>query len=372
MNASTFASALPPSGDIVIDTIHMRDVPAAFDALSPQASREYYKCTVAPTDLAGSFASHFKGVARFGGKLIFTHTDLDPFCPAPNGKYLVGNEIVSGNQGTIDYSGDTLHPCWRHPCRIQVCGNFMAIGIQASADGDGAKHSEIQIYDVTSVLDGQPATLVTAIPRLDDGINGVGMTREATPDGRYIVAGVNGKKLSVYRTVTSSMPQDAAGFPRIFHVDFPDSGAGLGLITQTNGDIYLVSMNADDSGADSQIALYQLDLDNKTCTYVTKKAMPVTDLSASITLMEQYLKTLGQPFGGLMSWLLQLASGTMNTSFRWGRGLVVTSSDTFEIYATDRNVLVIPPTEEPGSEKDFSILVWGRRPKVGADAGVDA
>jgi hypothetical protein len=352
--------APPANENIVIDTIQMTDVKAAFGALSMRPSREYYKCPIPPTGITGSFESHFKGVARFGGKLIFTHTDLDFLFPACNGKYLIGDAIVTGEMGTIEFIGDTLHPGWCHPCGSQVCGNFMAVGIQQSAQGPGALTSQIQICDVTNVLANLPMTLVACIERPTDGINGVGFTKEAGPNGQYIVAAVNGTKLDVYRSLSTSLGAETSSFAPVFDMDFPDSGAGLGLITQANGEIYLVSMNADDDGGDSHIALYQLDLEGKTCKFVTSKKAPIPDMSASITMMEQYLKTIDPPLGGLASWLLQLASSTVNTSFRWGRGLAVTSADNFELYATDRNVLVVSDAQQPNSNKNFSILVWGR------------
>jgi hypothetical protein len=353
---------------VIPANLQMNDVQAAFAALPAQATRQYYECPTLPTDAAGLLESHFKGVARFGNKLIFTHTNLDPFCSNKNGKYLIGDIIRSGDQGQIDQVGDTAHPGWCHPCAAQACGSFMAMGIQQAASGSGSKISEIQIYDLRNCLDGEPITLLGTIQRPDDGINGVGMTKEAGPDGRYIVAGVNGNALTVYRSTTSSLlPWGTSRFVEVLQVpDFPDSGAGLALITQTDGAIFLISMNADDDGTNSLITLYKLDLDSvpSACFILAQKAMLVPGMSESLTDLERYLENSDPPWGAVLSALLKLGNGMLNSSFRWGKGLSITSSTSMEIYATDRNVLPLSHLPKSVSKKDFSVVVWASSPLI--------
>ncbi|MYM88137.1 hypothetical protein GTP91_13225 [Rugamonas sp. FT82W] len=350
--------------DVIPANLQVNDVQAVFAALPTQATREYYECKVPPTAPTGMIESHFKGVAAFGDKLIFTHTDLDPICPASHGKYLVGDVVFTGDQGQIDLVGDTAHAGWCHPCGAQACGSFMAMGIQKSASGSGADTSEIQIYDTRNASHDQPIVLIGTIPRPNDGINGVAMTREDGDDGKYIVAGVNGRSLTIYRSTHSSL---LSGEPLDFNViyqtdEFSASGAGLALITQVGGDTYLISMNADDDGSNSEIALYQLFL--KALPYAcvpvpgAKKSMPVPGMSESITLLETYLATIPPPWGPLLAGLLELGSGVLNSSFRWGKGLSITTPDTIEIYATDRNVLPISHIPQINSKKDFSLVVW--------------
>lgn len=355
--------------DIIPASPQLNDVQAAFAALPTQGRREYYECKVLPTAPTGMFESHFKGVAAFGDKLIFTHTDLDPICPALHGKYLIGGVIFTGDQGQIDLVGDTAHTGWCHPCGAQACGSFMAMGIQKSASGNGAAKSEIQIYDIRNALHDQPISLIGTIPRPNDGINGVAMTKEDGADGKYIVAGVNGTSLTIYRSTHSSL---LSGGPMEFNVifqtdQFSASGAGLALITQVGGDTYLVSMNADDDGSNSEIALYQLYL--KAAPYAcvpvpgATKSMAIPGMSESITLLETYLATIPPPWGPLLAGLLELGSGILNSSFRWGKGLSITTPDSIEIYATDRNVLPISHIPQINSKKDFSLVVWaGGRP----------
>jgi len=58
--------------------IVMNDVEKTFSRVSSQGTRMYYKCDDAPTYITGLAESHFKGVASFNNKLIFSHTNLDP------------------------------------------------------------------------------------------------------------------------------------------------------------------------------------------------------------------------------------------------------------------------------------------------------
>ena len=67
----------------------------------------------------------------------------------------------------------------------------MAQGIQQTADGD--QPSEIEILDIRNTAVNQRPTLLGVIDRPEAGTNGVGMTKMAGPDGKYLVAAVNGK-----------------------------------------------------------------------------------------------------------------------------------------------------------------------------------
>lgn len=345
---------------VVPANLQMADVQATFAAVNVQGIRQYYRCGDPPTQLPGLLESHFKGIAVFGNKRIFTHTDIDPIAPASSGRLLVGDVITSGLQGSIDVDLYTQHPGWCHPCGIQACGSFMAMGIQATASGSGVP-SEIQILDIRNLLLDEPPVLLGTIDRPQDGINGVAMTKEAGDDGRYLVAGVNGTTLTVYRSSGSSLlPPGSASFAPVFEdTAFPDSGAGLALITQADGGIFLVSMNADDNGQHSLIGLYRLDLEASppTCCRLAQKAMPVPGISAAITQLQEYVASL-PGVGRMLSALLALLVGTLNSSFRWGKGLSITSADSFEIYATDRNVLPLSKIPGSASTNDFSLVVW--------------
>ncbi|MDQ1833487.1 hypothetical protein [Massilia scottii] len=361
------------SGNVVLPVIpanlQMDDVQTAFLAMPEQGNRQYYACPTPPTDPAGLLESHFKGVASFADKLIFTHTNLDPCwdpsAPSADGKYLIGDIVGSGGQGEIDEVGDTAPSGWPHPCAAQACGSFMAMGIQKSASGSGSDASEIQVYDLRDCLLGQPITVLGTIERPEDGINGVGMTKEAGPDGKYLIAGVNGRVLTVYRSTTSTLvPWGATKFVQVLKVcDFPASGAGLALITQTHGGVFLVSLNADDDGANSRIGLFKLDLDATppACIPLLKKEMNIPGMSDSLTILEAYLDA--QPlWGPVLGGLLKLGSNLLNSSFRWGKGLSITSAASMEIYATDRNVVPLSHLPDSGSKKDFSVVVWASSP----------
>lgn len=355
MNSPRFApSSVTGSG--FSGPIRMNDVAAAFAALPALGRRDYYDCPTAPTGLTAMPASHFKGVATCGDRRIFTHTDLDWPIPAASGKYLVAGPCPAGGVGMIDLIADTAHAGWDHPCGMQSCGTLLAMGIQKAAHGCGASHSEVQIYDMAGIPGGGPLTLLTTFTQPSDGVNGVGMTREAGSDGRYLVATVNGKILRVYRSATG-VPDDFREL--LVDENFPDSGAGLGLITQTDDRIFLISMNANDDGSGSRAALYRLDLDQPapSCVAVNSRALPIHDSSDSITLLAAYIAALPEIGRGLAAALAPLWA-LINTSFRWGRGLAVTSPDTFELYATDRNVLMLSRIPAIRSHRDFSVMVW--------------
>jgi hypothetical protein len=144
--------------------------------------------------------------------------------------------------------------------------------------------------------------------------------------------------------------------------NFPDSGAGLALVTQfEDGAIYLFALNADNSGANNQLNLYKLDLQNTqpVCTLIAQKDMQIPGMSDSITLSEKYLLGIPPPLGPILSTLFStIGAAVMNSSFTWGKGLAVSTKNTIEVYASDRNVLSLSRIPLVGSEKDFSLVVW--------------
>jgi hypothetical protein len=89
-----------------------------------------------------------------------------------------------------------------------------------------------------------------------------------------------------------------------------------------------------------------------------QKRMSIPGISDSLTILEAYLKN-AQPFWGpLLAGLLELGNDVLNSSFRWGKGLSITSATSMEIYATDRNVVPLSHLPNSGSKKDFSVVVW--------------
>ena len=348
--------------------LEVRDVESLYASFPTTSTRrQYYRCNDAPTSATGLAQSHFKGIASFAGKLIFTHTNLDVVSTA-NGKYLIGDKIDCGNQGTTEGTFDTLHQGWSHPGAAQACGSFMAMGIQKSASGAGSEVSQIQIYDIRMAQVNQPIKLLGSIERTNIGINGVAITKKSGAAGRYIVAGVNGGNLTVYRSTSPSLITN--GVPTVEFVqvlqrdDFDASGAGLALVTQQgDGTIFLIALNADEGNVNSKMSLYQLDLQQSgpTCFKIQEKDMPVTDMSDLVTLLQRYMYAiLPIPIiGPLLNVLLAtLGAPLLNSSLRWGKGLAITSPDTIEIFASDRNVLPLSSIPVVGSDKDFSLLVW--------------
>jgi len=93
-------------------------------------------------------------------------------------------------------------------------------------------------------------------------------------------------------------------------------------------------------------------------------------MSDSVTLLQEYIAAIivfNPVVGAALSVLLALGSGFLNSSFRWGKGLAITSPDTITVYASDRNVLPLSRIPLVGSDKDFSVVVWTNGSSQGAD-----
>ena len=373
--------------------IEMNDVKAAFKKISPVGNRVFYESYHDyPTSSLGLIKSHFKGIASFDDQLIFTHTNLyvdplnptGPGIPAGPGKILIANKQTSGDQASISASYDTspYHAGWSHPCSSQACGSFMAMGIQVS--DDSSCFAEIHILDLTPLNNGaQPQNIGTiACVNISGGqsqfsaVNGVAMTKEQGDAGKYIVAGLQGHALTIYRSVNPYLTANPAD--NIFNAvgdtiqNFPRSGAGIALITQTNGDIYIIALDTDnDEGDNNSIYLCQLTITDSTVSssdVLDSKNMPVPGLSEAVRYATNgWVITDIGTLGGdpvLASFLTTFATGIqniniLNTSFRWGKGLAITSADDIQIYATDRNDLTTSQFSRPvDTQKDFSLVTW--------------
>jgi hypothetical protein len=345
---------------VVPANLELANVETVWQALPDAGSRRYFKCDDSPTSLTGLAKSHFKGLGVYQDKFIFTHTNLGLTGDGDNGKYVIADQFhdLKWSQAQTDGTFDTLHQGWPHPCSSQVCGSFMAMGIQAAESGPGASTSEIQILDVRLAEVNQPAKLIATIPHPEDGVNGVGMTKESGPDGKYLVAGINGTCLYVWRSRTSSLLGGPVQFDRVLKQTIEDSGPGLALVTQQNdGAIYMFALNAVAGEDKNQLNLYKLDLQSTPtkCTQVGTKNMHIPGVSDTVTLLTQYVAVLGPVFAALLA---EFGAPYLNTSFRWGKGLEVTSANTIRAYASDRNVIPLSQIPVVGSDKDFSVVTW--------------
>lgn len=345
---------------VVPANIEMDDVTATFNNVSPNGSRQYYISESAPTNVTGLAQSHFKGISVFGDKFIFAHTNLT-IPKSDNGVYLVADKITVSDTGRTELTTNTDHKGWQHPCASQACGSFMALGIQETADNP-SNTSEIEIYDLRKTQINQPAVLLGSIKRPRDGVNGVAITKEAGPDGHYLVAANNGNHLTVYRSSTSSLSGAFPDFSVVIdQTDFAESGVGMALITQKNGDVYIIGMDSDDNGNNNHISLFKLDFQAKKANRVATKLMPIPGMSESINLLKKYILAIF-PFNPIIAAaleaLLKMGDSTLNSSFRWGKGVAITSATSLEIYATDRNSLPLSDIPLVGSDKDFSLVTW--------------
>ncbi|GAC93594.1 dipeptidyl-peptidase 5 [Pseudozyma hubeiensis SY62] len=358
---------------------YLDDVVETFNSVSPANSRRtYFKCLKDPTDIPGLLKSHFKGISVYGGhdfnrKFIFSHTDVGE--GAKNGSIIIAEDLGEELQ-TTENTLPTLHPGWRHPCSSQACGSYMALGIQEDVDSES---SEIQILDIRPVAANLGPTIIGRIDRPTGGTNGVGMTRERGELGRYIVAAINGNKIDFYRSAYSVLPPfhpfgDFECLTPDHKLEFPVSGAGLGLVTQKDGQIFLIALDADDSTENNTAYLFSVKLlqqKNEKGQFVTLQkinqiALPVDTVSDSVKLFGANIALLTPVIGPILVALLyalynKFGVKRLSNSFRYGKGLFVSDSKTIEFFATDRNVAVFPPLL--GLEKNFSIMTWtGRAP----------
>jgi hypothetical protein len=361
VNQAVFTLKLTHTDVITPANIVLNDVEKTFKNVSQNGSRTYFKCDDAPTYITGLAQSHFKGVACFNDKLVFSHTNLDPIASTEYGKYMVADKVVCGDQGATNKTFETAHKGWHHPGGEQLCGSFMALGLQENADG--GHDSEIQIYDARPVQVNMPMQLIGAIKRTT-GINGVAMTKEAGDAGKYIVAGINGTGLTIYKSRNSNLITNgspSAEFDELCQLNLDISGPGIALATQKDGAIYLFAFDADDAGSYNKMYLYKLNLAEKTVTKIGERDMPVPGMSDSVTNMQYYIAAIlifNPPIGAVLSALLALGTGYLNSSFRWGKGMYITSEDSIEVFATDRNVLPLSRIPLIGSDKDFSVVKW--------------
>lgn len=374
-NTASYQMNCVDVSQVIPANIEMNNVQAAFNNISPVGTRQYYTCPDLPTDTIGLAQSHFKGISTFADKLIFSHTNLT-LPAAQNGSYMIADRIVPTpsqplvNQGLTELTAQTGHNGWPHPCASQACGSFMALGIQQSAKNP-ANTSEIQFYDLRPTQLNQPALYLNnlSIWRTEIGVNGVAMTKQSGDKGNYVVATIDGNHLIVYVSSTPNLLTDNIDWSAIIdEPNFSESGAGLALITEASGDIYLLTMNAEDDGSDPRIGLFQVDMTNNTInTIVAKYSMPVPGISQSIKDLETNIKALllvpgYQPIAIALNVLLTtFGEKYLNSSFRWGKGLKITDPDNLEIYATDRNVLPLSNlllSDLIISDKDFSLVTW--------------
>lgn len=361
-NAASWQVDLVDVAPVVPANRTLADVAAAYAALPTSGSRVYYKAAVQPTNITGLAQSHFKGMAFYAEKMILTHTNLAVGSDA-YGKYLLADDpavVRPLGTGMTDATYDTQVAGLRHPCSAQACGSFLAMGIQEDASSTA---SSIEIIDIRPVAANYPGQLIGVIPIPDDGINGVGMTKELGDDGKYVVAGVNGQTLRLYRSRNAAFDFGDYGnnvFDLVATVTgFADSGAGLGLITQDDGAIFLVALNADDSGANNTCNLYSVSADLTSVKPVAQKTMTIPGTSDSVADLELLAPTLPPPFGtALWALLKSIGEAQLNTSFRWGKGLAI-EEGSLAVYATDRNA--IPWSQIPAVpiNKDFSVVTWG-------------
>lgn len=355
----------------------MNDVEATFDEISEKGQRNYYKSEL-PIDIDDMINSHFKGVALFNDKLIYSHTNVplsDSGDSKNRGKYLEAYQVTCGNQGYVDRIYKSQPEGWCHPGGEQVCGSYMAVGIQKGAMD--MKESKIQIYDIRNVEVNADIELLGEIER-DDAINGCAMTKELGNDGKYIVAGIQDNILTVYKSKCSRLVSDDSGLP--FGTGFEEIGAikmhktfpGIALATQADGKVYLFGFDGD-PGKSNTIYLYQLDIQNiknisQPLKPIKTKEMLIPGMSDSVKNFKTEVLALSTTAGVLLpppfniigaagvkqlKKLLNDYEDELSTSFRWGKGLTITSANDVEVYATDRNVL---PLFE--SDKNFSVVTW--------------
>lgn len=376
------------SEDVIPSNIEMNDVEAAFFGIVPSGNRVFYETyDEYPTNSSkGLIRSHFKGISSYKNQLIFTHTNL-PYSGHSDsnpGKIIVANKQWGSDQASISaiYDTNRYHAGWSHPCSAQACGSFMAMGLQNT--DDSSCFAEIHILDLSPLDNGsQPVSIgiINCVNQTNGqpqpfAVNGVAMTKEHGDNGKYIVAGVQGNSLTIYKSVNSLLDNTIDN--NQFYVlgdtiqNFPRSGPGLALVTQTDGSIYLIALDTDDDeGSNNSIYLYKLTITDSGCTCsdeISSLKIPVPGLSEAVRYATgpALASIITQDFAcGLF--LFAFATGIqnrniLNTSFRWGKGVEIISPDHIKVYATDRNDLTTSRFRWPvDTQKDFSLVSWVTR-----------
>ncbi len=349
-----------PANPVLLDAVK------TFNGINPYGLHTFYQSSKFGFG-DWSVYSHFKGVAAFKKKLIFTHTNilpnLNPFSSS-DGIYMIANqEHTAKAVGRVRASYYTDHnPDWGHPGGVQSCGSYMAMSLQKT-DSDNAC-SEIQIYDIRATAINKKMKLITTIEKSGD-VNGAGMTKELGHDGRYVViAGDNGG-LHVYRSADNTVESK---FSEVEYIkdengNLPDGfhcgGSGFGLATQADGKLFIFTMH---KGNENDIGLYQLVIHSDTHASVEIVEGAATralythnnsDAAAPLTYRAHISSRLNEQ---------EEAQATdpinyLTTSFRWGKGINITSPSHIEIFATDRNVLPNPGLV-PIPTINFGMMTW--------------
>jgi hypothetical protein len=343
--------------------IEMNDVRSVFSKFTGKYKRCSYIIDRGPIAITAMVESHFKGISIYAGRLSLTHTNVGQ--GGGVGKIPIGPLPDFANAINMGAPQDVSPDNFQHPCSSQACGKYMAMGLQKTADD--CTGSRIQFYDlspVTGAAGANPDIRLMGSLLWDGGINGVALTKEHGTEGKYILAGIQGTNLRIYRSQSSSLERDGklTAFDKLCDTNFPESGCGLALITQTNGDIYLVTMDGEPKATGTSpnyMSLYKLDL-NSSIGYIDlskRKDCPVTDVSPAVQIIGIFgLVILGPIIGPIMA---SMAAGMLNSSFRWGKGLEITSPDSFRVFASDRNSFPWDRTPFVSYvDCDFSVCVW--------------
>jgi hypothetical protein len=252
----------------------------------------------------------------------------------------------------------------------------MAMGLQNTEDE--TCYAEIHILDLTPLDLGEQPTNVTTINSVivragettPTAVNGVAMTKEHGADGKYIVAGVQGNVLTIYKSFNTVLDpsKDDQFYVLGESIAFPRSGPGIALITQTDGSIFIVALDTDDDyGSNNRAYLYQLTISDSSVVLSEEFSsvhliVPGMAEGISYALEADTLAAIAiqdETCGLFLSGFGLKGEQILNTSFRWGKGLEILSPDDINVYATDRNDLTISKFSKPvDTEQDFSLVTW--------------
>ena len=341
---------------IELANIEVTSAVKLFENLNTSGQRQYFRCDDSPTDLEGIALSHFKGISVWGDRVIFSHTNINGGDPAV-GKYVISK--LADSDWTTTATLDTEPDEYRHCCSSQACGSFMAMGTQEIVDGVSSK---IQIFDNRAVrYFGQPK-LIGEIEQPNSGVNGVAMAKEHGPGGKYIIAAINSHTISSYRSDSDDLFTNT-GWTFLGDItNFEDSGSGLALVVQVDGTMWMFVMDAAHGALDNFVKLYNFDFSQSPPIWTKIPAIKNMSFSQSgvITDLEQLVIFTG-PLPDLLkavviALLATVGVDNLNTSFRYGKGLSITSPTSINIFATDRNVFPLAKIPVIGTNQNFSMV----------------
>lgn len=317
------------------------DVVAAFDAIAQKGN--LIKVTGgSPFPSAG----HVQGIVRYRDYWIsnrsaeesaFDHGWLFVL-DAVNHKYV--------SQKETPHADGTPAKGRNHPSGMQICGDFLFVGVQQYNPPQAKADSVVLIYDLTQMSNGhlpdpyQPPTPFV-VPTFNVGAVAITDVTTSLPEPvalamkghgpvglgkRHLLCCHDDGKLKFYLSNGAELP--GAAFTEMTlaaGIDQSDKSAEqIGLFCDTNNHVYLIYLCTQGPGWRDMALLYEVTLDVPTHTITAIRQVPTRDASGDdhTHLVTQH--------GAI--------KGTSGVHFRYGGGVRVVEGGALELLATQMDL----------------------------------